>query len=192
MKDKGDETVAYRNALKAAQDKQKIQQKDGKAYTSESYKPLDDLLKADFNADDADRDALSERTGKLNQAVEGLAVASWSIDGKTLIRNDAGALSATLNRKTAALEHPTLTGSDGSTIGLTDTAGTFTQENGQLGVGHVTHTLSGTTADAAKTAIRVTYDVTSGTETTVTLDDGSKTEPPASSPATTMAHGRRT
>lgn len=174
MKDKGDETVAYRNALKAAQDKQKIQQKDGKAYTSESYKPLDDLLKADFNADDADRDALSERTGKLNQAVEGLAVASWSIDGKTLIRNDAGALSATLNRKTAALEHPTLTGSDGSTIGLTDTAGTFTQENGQLGVGHVTHTLSGTTADAAKTAIRVTYDVTSGTETTVTLDDGSK------------------
>ena len=84
MKDKGDETVAYRNALKAAQDKQKIQQKDGKAYTSESYKPLDDLLKADFNADDADRDALSERTEKLNQAVEGLTVASWSIDGKTL------------------------------------------------------------------------------------------------------------
>lgn len=175
MKDKGDETVAYRNALKAAQDKQKIQQKDGKAYTSESYKPLDDLLKADFNADDADRDALSERTGKLNQAVEGLTVASWSIDGKTLIRNDAGALSATLDRKTAALEHPTLTGSDGSTIGLTDTAEPFTQENDQLGVGHITHTLSGTTADAAKTAIRVTYDVASGTETTVTLDDGSKT-----------------
>lgn len=175
MKDKGDETVAYRNALKAAQDKQKIQQKDGKAYTSESYKPLDDLLKADFNADDADRDALSERTGKLNQAVEGLVVASWSIDGKTLIRNDAGALSATLDRKTAALEHPTLTGSDGSTIGLTDTAEPFTQENDQLGVGHITHTLSGTTADAAKTAIRVTYDVASGTETTVTLDDGSKT-----------------
>ena len=175
MKDKGDETVAYRNALKAAQDKQKIQQKDGKAYTSESYKPLDDLLKADFNADDADRDALSERTGKLNQAVEGLIVASWSIDGKTLIRNDAGALSAALDRKTAALEHPTLTGSDGSTIGLTDTAEPFTQENDQLGVGHITHTLVGTTADAAKTAIRVTYDVASGTETTVTLDDGSKT-----------------
>lgn len=175
MKDKGDETVAYRNALKAAQDKQKIQQKDGKAYTSESYKPLDDLLKADFNADDADRDALSERTGKLNQAVEGLTVASWSIDGKTLIRNDAGALSAALDRKTAALEHPTLTGSDGSTIGLTDTAEPFTQENDQLGVGHITHTLAGTTADAAKTAIRVTYDVASGTETTVTLDDGSKT-----------------
>lgn len=175
MKDKGDETVAYRNALKAAQDKQKIQQKDGKAYTSESYKPLDDLLKADFNADDADRDALSERTGKLNQAVEGLIVASWSIDGKTLIRNDAGALSAALDRKTAALEHPTLTGSDGSTIGLTDTAEPFTQENDQLGVGHITHTLAGTTADAAKTAIRVTYDVASGTETTVTLDDGSKT-----------------
>lgn len=175
MKDKGDETVAYRNALKAAQDKQKIQQKDGKAYTSESYKPLDDLLKADFNADDADRDALSERTGKLNQTVEGLIVVSWSIDGKTLTRNDAGALSATLDRKTAALEHPTLTGSDGSTIALTDTAGTFTQDDGQLGVGHIAHTLSGTTADAAKTAIRVTYDVTSGTETTVTLDDGSKT-----------------
>lgn len=175
IKDKGDETVAYRNALKAAQDKQKIQQKDGKAYTSESYKPLDDLLKADFNADDADRDALSERTGKLNQAVEGLVVASWSIDGKTLTQNDAGALSATLDRKTAALEHPTLTGSDGSTIGLTDTAGTFTQENDQLGVGHITHTLTGTTADAAKTAIRVAYDVASGTETTVTLDDGSKT-----------------
>lgn len=175
MKDKGDETVAYRNALKAAQDKQKIQQKDGKAYTSESYKPLDDLLNADFNADDADRDALSERTEKLNQAVEGLTVASWSIDGKTLIRNDAGALSATLDRKTAALEHPTLNGSDGSTIGLTDTAEPFTQENDQLGVGHITHTLSGTTADAAKTAIRVTYDVASGTETTVTLDDGSKT-----------------
>lgn len=175
MKDKGDETVAYRNALKAAQDKQKIQQKDGKAYTSESYKPLDDLLKADFNADDADRDALSERTGKLNQAVEGLTVASWSIDGKTLIRNDAGALSATLDRKTAALEHPTLTGSDGSTIGLTDTAGTFTQDDGQLGVGHVTHTLAGTTADGAKAAVNVTYDVASGTETTVTLDDGSKT-----------------
>lgn len=175
MKDKGDETVAYRNALKAAQDKQKIQQKDGKAYTSESYKPLDDLLNADFNADDADRDALSERTEKLNQAVEGLTVASWSIDGKTLIRNDAGALSATLDRKTAALEHPTLTGSDGSTIGLTDTAGTFTQDDGQLGVGHVTHTLAGTTADGAKAAVNVTYDVTSGTETTVTLDDGSKT-----------------
>lgn len=175
MKDKGDETVAYRNALKAAQDKQKIQQKDGKAYTSESYKPLDDLLNADFNADDADRDALSERTGKLNQAVEGLIVASWSIDGKTLIRNDAGALSAALDRKTAALEHPTLTGSDGSTIGLTDTAEPFTQENDQLGVGHITHTLAGTTTDAAKTAIRVTYDVASGTETTVTLDDGSKT-----------------
>lgn len=175
MKDKGDETVAYRNALKAAQDKQKIQQKDGKAYTSESYKPLDDLLKADFNADDADRDALSERTGKLNQAVEGLVVASWSIDGKTLTRNDTGALSATLDRKTAALEHPTLTGSDGSTIGLTDTAGTFTQDDGQLGVGHVTHTLAGTTADGAKAAVNVTYDVASGTETTVTLDDGSKT-----------------
>lgn len=175
MKDKGDETVAYRNALKAAQDKQKIQQKDGKAYTPESYKPLDDLLKADFNADDADRDALSERTGKLNQAVEGLVVASWSIDGKTLTRNDAGALSATLDRKTAALEHPTLTGSDGSTIGLTDTAGTFTQDDGQLGVGHVTHTLAGTTADGAKAAVNVTYDVASGTETTVTLDDGSKT-----------------
>lgn len=175
MKDKGDETVAYRNALKAAQDKQKIQQKDGKAYTSESYKPLDDLLKADFNADDADRDALSERTGKLNQAVEGLVVASWSIDGKALTRNDAGALSATLDRKTAALEHPTLTGSDGSTIGLTDTAGTFTQDDGQLGVGHVTHTLAGTTADGAKAAVNVTYDVASGTETTVTLDDGSKT-----------------
>lgn len=175
MKDKGDETVAYRNALKAAQDKQKIQQKDGKAYTSESYKPLDDLLKADFNADDADRDALSERTEKLNQAVEGLTVASWSIDGKTLTRNDAGALSATLDRKTAALEHPTLTGSDGSTIALTDTAGTFTQDDGQLGVGHVTHTLAGTTADGAKAAVNVTYDVTSGTETTVTLDDGSKT-----------------
>lgn len=174
MKDKGDETVAYRNALKAAQDKQKIQQKDGKAYTSESYKPLDDLLKADFNADDADRDALSERTGKLNQAVEGLTVASWSIDGKTLSNAD-GTLTATLDRKTAALEHPTLTGSDGSTIGLTDTTEPFTQENDQLGVGHITHTLSGTTADAAKTAIRVTYDVTSGTETTVTLDDGSKT-----------------
>lgn len=175
MKDKGDETVAYRNALKAAQDKQKIQQKDGKAYTSESYKPLDDLLNADFNADDADRDALSERTGKLNQAVEGLTVASWSIDGKTLTRNDAGALSATLDRKTAALEHPTLTGSDGSTIGLTDTAETFTQDDGQLGVGHVTHTLAGTTADGAKAAVNVTYDVASGTETTVTLDDGSKT-----------------
>lgn len=175
MKDKGDETVAYRNALKAAQDKQKIQQKDGKAYTSESYKPLDDLLNADFNADDADRDALSERTGKLNQAVEGLVVASWSIDGKTLTRNDAGALSATLDRKTAALEHPTLTGSDGSTIGLTDTAGTFTQDDGQLGVGHVTHTLAGTTADGDKAAVNVTYDVASGTETTVTLDDGSKT-----------------
>ena len=174
MKDKGDETVAYRNALKAAQDKQKIQQKDGKAYTSESYKPLDDLLNADFNADDADRDALSERTGKLNQAVEGLTVASWSIDGKTLSNAD-GTLTATLDRKTAALEHPTLTGSDGSTIGLTDTAEPFTQENDQLGVGHITHTLSGTTADAAKTAIRVTYDVASGTETTVTLDDGSKT-----------------
>lgn len=174
MKDKGDETVAYRNALKAAQDKQKIQQKDGKAYTSESYKPLDDLLKADFNADDADRDALSERTGKLNQAVEGLIVASWSIDGKTLSNAD-GTLTATLDRKTAALEHPTLTGSDGSTIGLTDTAEPFTQENDQLGVGHITHTLAGTTADAAKTAIRVTYDVASGTETTVTLDDGSKT-----------------
>lgn len=174
MKDKGDETVAYRNALKAAQDKQKIQQKDGKAYTSESYKPLDDLLNADFNADDADRDALSERTGKLNQAVEGLVVASWSIDGKTLSNAD-GTLTATLDRKTAALEHPTLTGSDGSTIGLTDTAEPFTQENDQLGVGHITHTLSGTTADAAKTAIRVTYDVASGTETTVTLDDGSKT-----------------
>lgn len=174
MKDKGDETVAYRNALKAAQDKQKIQQKDGKAYTSESYKPLDDLLKADFNADDADRDALSERTGKLNQAVEGLTVASWSIDGKTLSNAD-GTLTATLDRKTAALEHPTLTGSDGSTIGLTDTTEPFTQENDQLGVGHITHTLSGTTADAAKTAIRVTYDVASGTETTVTLDDGSKT-----------------
>lgn len=174
MKDKGDETVAYRNALKAAQDKQKIQQKDGKAYTSESYKPLDDLLKADFNADDADRDALSERTEKLNQAVEGLIVASWSIDGKTLSNAD-GTLTATLDRKTAALEHPTLTGSDGSTIGLTDTAEPFTQENDQLGVGHITHTLSGTTADAAKTAIRVTYDVASGSETTVTLDDGSKT-----------------
>lgn len=174
MKDKGDETVAYRNALKAAQDKQKIQQKDGKAYTSESYKPLDDLLKADFNADDADRDALSERTEKLNQAVEGLTVASWSIDGKTLSNAD-GTLTATLDRKTAALEHPTLTGSDGSTIGLTDTAEPFTQENDQLGVGHIAHTLSGTTADAAKTAIRVTYDVASGTETTVTLDDGSKT-----------------
>lgn len=174
MKDKGDETVAYRNALKAAQDKQKIQQKDGKAYTSESYKPLDDLLNADFNADDADRDALSERTGKLNQAVEGLVVASWSIDGKTLSNAD-GTLTATLDRKTAALEHPTLTGSDGTTIGLTDTAEPFTQENDQLGVGHITHTLSGTTADAAKTAIRVTYDVASGTETTVTLDDGSKT-----------------
>ena len=175
MKDKGDETVAYRNALKAAQDKQKIQQKDTKAYTPESYKPLDDLLNADFNADDADRVALSERTEKLNQAVEGLVVASWSIDGKTLTRNDAGALSATLDRKTAALEHPTLTGSDGSTVSLTDTADPFTQENDQLGVGHITHTLSGTTADAAKTAIRVTYDVASGTETTVTLDDGSKT-----------------
>ena len=174
MKDKGDETVAYRNALKAAQDKQKIQQKDGKAYTSESYKPLDDLLNADFNADDADRDALSERTEKLNQAVEGLTVASWSIDGKTLSNAD-GTLTATLDRKTAALEHPTLTGSDGSTIGLTDTAEPFTQENDQLGVGHITHTLSGTTADAAKTAIRVTYDMASGTETTVTLDDGSKT-----------------
>lgn len=174
MKDKGDETVAYRNALKAAQDKQKIQQKDGKAYTSESYKPLDDLLNADFNADDADRDALSERTEKLNQAVEGLTVASWSIDGKTLSNAD-GTLTATLDRKTAALEHPTLTGSDGSTIGLTDTAEPFTQENDQLGVGHITHTLSGTTADAAKTAIRVTYDVASGTETTVILDDGSKT-----------------
>lgn len=174
MKDKGDETVAYRNALKAAQDKQKIQQKDGKAYTSESYKPLDDLLNADFNADDADRVALSERTEKLNQAVEGLTVASWSIDGKTLSNAD-GTLTATLDRKTAALEHPTLTGSDGSTIGLTDTAEPFTQENDQLGVGHITHTLSGTTADAAKTAIRVTYDVASGTETTVTLDDGSKT-----------------
>lgn len=178
MKDKGDETVAYRNALKAAQDKQKIQQKDGKAYTSESYKPLDDLLNADFNADDADRDALSERTEKLNQAVEGLTVASWSIDGKTLSNADGtltATLTATLDRKTAALEHPTLTGSDGSTIGLTDTAEPFTQENDQLGVGHITHTLSGTTADAAKTAIRVTYDVASGTETTVTLDDGSKT-----------------
>lgn len=174
MKDKGDETVAYRNALKAAQDKQKIQQKDGKAYTSESYKPLDDLLKADFNADDADRDALSERTEKLNQAVEGLIVASWSIDGKTLSNAD-GTLTATLDRKTAALEHPTLTGSDGSTVSLTDTAEPFTQENDQLGVGHIAHTLSGTTADAAKTAIRVTYDVASGTETTVTLDDGSKT-----------------
>ena len=174
MKDKGDETVAYRNALKAAQDKQKIQQKDGKAYTSESYKPLDDLLNADFNADDADRDALSERTEKLNQAVEGLTVASWSIDGKTLSNAD-GTLTATLDRKTAALEHPTLTGSDGSTVSLTDTAEPFTQENDQLGVGHITHTLSGTTADAAKTAIRVTYDVASGTETTVTLDDGSKT-----------------
>lgn len=175
MKDKGDETVAYRNALKAAQNKQKIQQKDGKAYTSESYKPLDDLLKADFNADDAGRDALSERTEKLNQAVEGLVVASWSIDGKTLTRNDAGTLTATLDRKTAALKHPTLTGSDGSTVSLTDTAEPFTQENDQLGVGHITHTLSGTTADAAKTAIRVTYDVASGTETAVTLDDGSKT-----------------
>lgn len=174
VKDKGDETIAYRNALKAAQDKQKIQQKDGKAYTSESYKPLDDLLKADFNADDADRDALSERTGKLNQAVEGLIVASWSIDGKTLSNAD-GTLTATLDRKTAALEHPTLTGSDGSTVSLTDTAEPFTQENDQLGVGHIAHTLSGTTADAAKTAIRVTYDVASGTETTVTLDDGSKT-----------------
>lgn len=175
MKDKGDETVAYRNALKAAQDKQKIQQKDGKAYTSESYKPLDDLLKADFNADDADRDALSERTGKLNQAVEGLVVASWSIDGKTLSKDADGTLTATLDRKTAALEHPTLTGSDGSTVSLTDTADPFTQENDQLGVGHITHTLSGTTADVAKTAIRVAYDVASGTETTVTLDDGSKT-----------------
>lgn len=174
MKDKGDETVAYRNALKAAQDKQKIQQKDGKAYTSESYKPLDDLLKADFNADDADRDALSERTEKLNQAVEGLTVASWSIDGKTLSNAD-GTLTATLDRKTAALEHPTLTGSDGSTIGLTDTTEPFTQDDGQLGVGHVTHTLAGTTADGAKAAVNVTYDVTSGTETTVTLDDGSKT-----------------
>lgn len=173
-KTKGDEAVAYRNALKAAQDKQKIQQKDDKAYTPESYKPLDDLLNADFNADDADRVALSERTEKLNQAVEGLVVASWSIDGKTLSNAD-GTLTATLDRKTAALEHPTLTGSDGSTVSLTDTADPFTQENDQLGVGHITHTLSGTTADAAKTAIRVTYDVASGTETTVTLDDGSKT-----------------
>lgn len=173
-KTKGDEAVAYRNALKAARDKQKIQQKDDKAYTPESYKPLDDLLNADFNADDADRVALSERTEKLNQAVEGLVVASWSIDGKTLSNAD-GTLTATLDRKTAALEHPTLTGSDGSTVSLTDTADPFTQENDQLGVGHITHTLSGTTADAAKTAIRVTYDVASGTETTVTLDDGSKT-----------------
>ena len=131
-------------------------------------------MKADFNADDADRDALSERTGKLNQAVEGLVVASWSIDGKTLSNAD-GTLTATLDRKTDALEHPTLTGSDGSTVNLTDTAGPFTQENDQLGVGHITHTLTGTTADAAKTAIRVAYDVASGTETTVTLDDGSKT-----------------
>lgn len=174
-KTKGDEAVAYRNALKAAQDKQKIQQKDTKAYTPESYKPLDDLLNADFNADDADRDALSERTGKLNQAVEGLVVASWSIDGKTLTKDAADKLTATLDRKTAALEDPTLTGSDGSTVSLTDTAGSFAQENDQLGVGHITHTLTGTTADAAKADILVSYDVASGTETTVTLDDGSKT-----------------
>lgn len=174
-KTKGDEAVAYRNALKAAQDKQKTQrEKDGKAYTPESYKPLDDLLKADFNADDADRGALSERTAKLNRAIEGLVVASWSIDGKTLSNAD-GTLTATLDRKTAALEHPTLTGSDGSTVNLTDTAGAFTQEDGQLGAGHIIHTLTGTTSDAAKTAIRVDYDVASGTETTVTLDDGSKT-----------------
>lgn len=174
-KTKGDEVVAYQDALKAAQDKQKIQQKDTKAYTPESYKPLDDLLNADFNADDADRDALSERTERLNQAVKGLVVASWSIDGKMLTKDDHNTLTATLDRKTAALEHPTLTGSDGSTVSLTDTADPFEQENDQLGVGRIPHMLSGTTSDAAKTAIRVTYDVASGTETTVTLDDGSKT-----------------
>lgn len=175
-KNKGDEAVAYQNALKAAKDRQKIQQeKDGKAYTPESYKPLDDLLNADFDADSEGRDSLSERTAKLNRAIEGLVVASWSIDGKTLDRNANGTLTVTLDRKTAVLEHPTLTGSDGSTVSLTDTAGAFTQEDGQLGVGHIAHTLAGTTADAAKAPVSVTYDVASGTETTVTLDDGSKT-----------------
>lgn len=175
-KNKGDEAVAYQNALKAAKDRQKIQQeKDGKAYTPESYKPLDDLLNADFDADSEGRDSLSERTAKLNRAIEGLVVASWSIDGKTLDRNADGTLTVTLDRKTAVLEHPTLTGSDGSTVSLTDTAGAFTQEDGQLGVGHIAHTLAGTTADAAKAPVSVTYDVASGTETTVTLDDGSKT-----------------
>lgn len=175
-KNKGDEAVAYQNALKAAKDRQKIQQeKDGKAYTPESYKPLDDLLNADFDADSEGRDSLSERTAKLNRAIEGLVVASWSVDGKTLDRNANGTLTVTLDRKTAVLEHPTLTGSDGSTVSLTDTAGAFTQEDGQLGVGHIAHTLAGTTADAAKAPVNVTYDVASGTETTVTLDDGSKT-----------------
>lgn len=171
----GVQLAEYRAALKDAKSKQDIQKdKDGKAYTDASYKQLKDLLAVDFNEKTASSSELTERANALKDAVSKLEVASWSIDGKTLSNAD-GTLTATLDRKTAALDHPTLTGSDGSTVSLTDTADPFTQENDQLGVGHVTHTLSGTTADAAKTAIRVTYDVASGTETTVTLDDGSKT-----------------
>lgn len=172
----GVQLAEYRAALKDAKLKQDIQKdKDGKAYADASYKQLKDLLAVDFNEKTASSSELTERANALKDAVSKLEVASWSIDGKTLSKDDAGTLTATLDRKTAALEHPTLTGSDGSTVNLTDTAGPFTQENDQLGVGHVTHTLSGTTTDAAKTAIRVAYDVASGTETTVTLDDGSKT-----------------
>lgn len=130
---------AYDRALKAAQ---ALTASD---YTADSYGTLSALITG-FDPNTADANTLEKRTKAIDDAIDALEVASWSVDGTTLTEKD-GVWTGRIALSRAPSDMKAV-GSDGRTVGLTAGKETFTQGSDTLGVGVTSGTLTGSGSKA--------------------------------------------
>lgn len=149
---------AYDKALKAAQ------ALTGSDYTADSYGTLSALLTG-FDPNTADAKTLEKRTKAINDAIDALEVASWSVDGTTLTEKD-GVWTGRIVLSQAPSDMKAV-GSDGRTVSLTAGKETFTQGSDTLGVGVTSGTLTGS---GSKATFNVAYEYRDGSETSVKGD----------------------
>ena len=149
---------AYDRALKAAQ---ALTASD---YTADSYGTLSALITG-FDPNTADANTLEKRTKAIDDAIDALEVASWSVDGTTLTEKD-GVWTGRIVLSRAPSDMKAV-GSDGRTVGLTAGKETFTQGSDTLGVGVTSGTLTGS---GSKATFRVAYEYRDGSQTSVKGD----------------------
>lgn len=149
---------AYDRALKAAQ---ALTASD---YTADSYGTLSALLSG-FDPNTADAKTLEKRAEAIDDAIDALEVASWSVDGTTLTEKD-GVWTGRIVLSQAPSDMKAV-GSDGRTVGLESGRETFTQGTDTLGVGVTSGTLTGS---GSKTAFKVGYEYRDGSQTSVKGD----------------------
>jgi hypothetical protein len=120
----------------------------------------------------ADKNTFDNLTAQLNEKAKEPVIKSWTIAGKTFATGEDGTVSGEVTAKLPDKNKDggyTITGSDGTETTLKDVEQSgFIQDGTTLGVGHISHTLTGTT-EKGKT-ITITVDVPDGSETTATFD----------------------